>query len=226
MRFRELSGPVLLAALSMVGGTAMAQEPPAAPPPAMAEPPAEPPAAAAPAPAAEGGGAAVASKMRVGLDVVPMPFGKIKVGGGLGDLDTKFAIGAFPFFDYLITPNFFAGVKIQYTFNLNVKDSTGDSSKVLDLMIRLGGGGYVADKLQLYAYASPGYSIVMPSSGDKPKGFVVGAHGGAMYDITPAAFLNLEVGYQFGFQKVSLFGSSVDDKVNLFQIGVGGGIRF
>lgn len=228
MRFRELSGPVLLATLSMVGGTAMAQEPPAAPPPAMAEPPAAPAPAAAPAAAAEGGGAATASKMRVGLNVVPMPFGSVKVGGGLGSSDTKFAIGAFPFFDYLITPNFFAGVKVQYTFNLNVKDSNSDASKQLDLMIRLGGGGYVADKLQLYGYASPGYSIVMPPSGSnsKPKGFSVGVHAGAMYDITPGAFLNLEVGYQLGFQSVSLFGSSIDYKVNLAQVGLGGGIRF
>ena len=66
----------------------------------------------------------------------------------------------------------------------------------------------------------------MPPSGEKPRGFVVGIHAGAMYDVTPAAFLNLEVGYQLGFQKVSLFGSNVDYKVNLAQIGVGGGIRF
>ncbi len=158
-----------------------------------------------------------------------MPFGSVEIGGGLGSTDTKFAVGAFPFFDYLITPNFFAGVKVQYTFNLNVKDSNVDSSKELDLMIRLGGGLYVADKLQFYGYASPGYSIVMPPSGSnssKPKGFAVGAHLGAMYDVTPTAFVNLELGYQFGLQKVSLFGSSVDYKVNLAQIGLGGGLRF
>jgi len=234
MRFRELCGPVLLATLSMVGGTALAQEPPAAPPPGAAEPPAaEPPAAAAPPVMAAEGGAGAATKMRVGLNVVPMPFGTLKAsfGGLSGSSDTKFAIGAHAFFDYLFTPNLFGGLGVQYTFNLKSKDQdSGDASKELDIMLRLGGGGYVADKLQLYGYVSPGYSIVMlPSDAggvDNPKGFIVGFHAGAMYDVTPGAFLNLEIGYQLGFQSTSVLGTSVDFKSNLAQIGVGGGIRF
>jgi hypothetical protein len=164
--------------------------------------------------------------MRVGLNVVPMPFGKIKVDST--SLDTKFAFGVFPFFDYLFTPNFFGGLAVQYTFNVAAKDGNGDTAKDLDIMLRLGGGGYVADKLQLYGYASPGYSIVMAPSGrgPDPKGFVVGAHVGAMYDVAPTAFVNLEVGYQFGFQSVSVGGASIDDKVSFLQIGLGGGLRF
>lgn len=232
MRFRELCGPVLLATLSMVGGAAMAQEPPAAPPPGAEPPAAEPPAAAAPAASAamEGGGAA-GTKMRLGLNIVPMPFGTLKAsGGGLSmSTDTKFAYGAFAFFDYLLSPNFFGGIAVQYTLNLNSKDDTGDAAKQLDIMLRLGGGGYVADKLQLYGYASPGYSIIMVPSGtpyDNPKGFVLGLHAGAMYDVTPGAFLNLEIGYQLGFQSTSVLGTSVDVKSNLAQIGLGGGLRF
>jgi len=227
MRFRELCGPVLLATLSMVGGTAVAQEPPAAPPPGAAEPPAaEPPAAAAPAAAPAGTmGGAAASQMRVGLNVVPMPFGKFKTD--VGSVDTKFAFGVFPFFDYLIHPNFFVGIAPQYTFNVKPKDVDGDAAKELDIMLRLGGQGYVANQLQLYGYASPGYSIVMPpSGGTNAKGFVLGLHAGAMYDVTPGAFLNLEIGYQLGFQKVSVGGVSGDTKTSFAQIGLGGGIRF
>jgi len=232
MRFRVLGGPVLLVALSMVGGTAMAQEPPAAPPPEAAEPASAPPPAAAPAAAMEGGGAAAASKVRLGLNVVPMPFGTVKAtfGGLSGSSDLKFGFGLFPFFDYLFTPNLFGGVAVQYTFNLKSKDdSGGDASKELDFMLRLGGGGYVADKLQLYGYVSPGYSIIQLPSGsgvDNPKGFIVGFHAGAMYDVTPGAFLNLELGYQLGFQSTTVLGTSVDYKFSLAQIGLGGGIRF
>jgi len=231
MRFRELSGPVLLVALSMVGGTAMAQEPPAAPPPGAAEPPAAAP-APAPAAAMEGGEGASASKLRLGLNVVPMPFGTLKYSalGLSGSSDTKFAIGAFPFFDYLFTPNLFGGIAVQYTFNIKSKDQTsGDASKQLDIMLRLGGGTYVADHVQVYGYLSPGYSIIMvPSAAgtNNPKGFMLGVHAGAMYDVTPGAFLNLELGYQFGFQSVSQGGVSADFKSNFGQIGLGGGVRF
>jgi len=181
----------------------------------------------------EGGGAAAGSKMRLGLNVVPMPFGTLKFSApGFSSVssDTKFAIGAFPFFDYLFTPNLFGGLAVQYTFNIKSKDQTsGDASKQLDIMLRLGGGAYVADKLQLYGYLSPGYSIIMvPSSAgtNNPKGFMLGFHAGAMYDVAPSAFLNLELGYQMGFQSVSQSGVTADFKSNFFQIGVGGGIRF
>ena len=235
MRFRELGGPVLLAALSMVASTAMAQQPPTAPPPGTeAAPAAEPPAAAPaaePAVAAEHGAAGAETKMRLGLNVVPMPFGTLKAsGGGLStSADAKFAYGAFAFFDYLFTPNLFGGLAVQYTLNVNSKDDNGDAAKQLDIMLRLGGGGYVADKLQLYGYASPGYSIVMVPSNtgyDNPKGFMVGFHAGAMYDVTPGAFVNLEIGYQLGFQSVSVLGTSVDFKTNFAQVGLGGGLRF
>jgi len=176
-------------------------------------------------------GGAAGSKMRLGLNVVPMPFGTLKysVLGFSGSSDTKFAIGAFPFFDYLFTPNLFGGIAVQYTFNIKPKDGNGDAAKELDIMLRLGGGGYVADKLQLYGYLSPGYSIIMvPSDAgtNNPKGFMLGFHAGAMYDVTPGAFLNLEVGYQLGFQSVSQGGVSADFKSNFGQIGLGGGIRF
>jgi len=181
----------------------------------------------------EGGGAAAGSKMRLGLNVVPMPLGTLKFSApGFGSVssDTKFAIGAFPFFDYLFTPNLFAGLAVQYTFNIKAKDQTsGDASKQLDIMLRLGGGGYVADKLQVYGYLSPGYSIIMVPSdagSSNPKGFMLGFHAGAMYDVTPGAFLNLEIGYQLGFQKISESGVSADFKSNFGQIGLGGGIRF
>ena len=88
-------------------------------------------------------------------------------------------------------------------------------------MLRVGAGAPVAEKMQVYGYLSPGYSIVSPPQGDSPKGFVIGAHAGGMMDITPSAFVNAELGYQMGFQSVS----GADFKTSFFQIGLGAGMH-
>ncbi len=164
------------------------------------------------------------SKMRIALNVVPMPFlGKLKASGGGIDIssDAAFAFGVMPIFDYSINPNFFVGLGPMYTFNVKGKDSTGDAAKEIDIMLRVGGGTPVADKVQVYGYLSPGYSIISPPTGDSAKGFVVGAHAGGMMDVTPTAFVNAELGYQMGFQSVSGF----DFRTSFFQIGLGAGMH-
>ena len=57
--------------------------------------------------------------------------------------------------------------------------------------------------------------------GDSAKGLVVGLHAGAMYDVASNLFLNGQLGYQLGFQKLS----DVDLKSNFLQIGLGVGMR-
>jgi hypothetical protein len=164
------------------------------------------------------------SKVRIGLNLVPMPFGTAKVSlGGLGSFsgDTAFAFGVMPTVDYSINPYFFAGFAPQFTFNVKGKDSTGDAGKMVDLLLRLGGNAPIADAIQLYGYLAPGYSIVIPPVGDNSTGFVLGFHGGVMLDLTPNLFLNGEVGYQLGYQTVHDF----DYKLNYFQIGLGAGLR-
>jgi hypothetical protein len=162
--------------------------------------------------------------MRIALNVVPMPFlGKLKASGGGSDVsfDAAFAFGVMPIFDYSINSTFFVGISPMNTFNVKPKDATGDAAKEIDIMLRLGGGAPVADKVQLYGYLAPGYSIISPPSGDSPKGLVVGAHVGGMMDVTPTAFVNAELGYQMGFQSVS----GADLKTSFFQIGLGAGMH-
>jgi hypothetical protein len=224
MRVKTLCFGMLGLAGFAISTTAMADEPPETTPPAAAPTETPPPTAtttAAPM-------AASGSKMRLGLNVVPMPFlGKIKsnFGGTDTSLDAAVAFGVMPVFDYSITSNFFVGFGPMYTFNVKPKDAMGSAAKELDLMLRVGGGVPVAEKVQIYGYLSPGYSIIWPSMGNKPKGFVAGAHAGGMMDITSSVFVNVEVGYQMGFQKVAFGNADVDSKTNYFQIGLGGGMR-
>jgi hypothetical protein len=164
------------------------------------------------------------SKVRVGLNLVPMPFGTAKLTlGALGTAsnDTAFAFGVMPAVDYTFTPYFFVGFEPQLTFNVKGKNASGDAAKMLDLLLRVGGNAPVADTIELYGYLAPGYSIVMPSAGDNATGFVLGFHGGAIFDLTPKLFLNAELGYQLGYQSIH----DLDFKLNYFQIGVGAGLR-
>jgi hypothetical protein len=213
MQVKTLCSLILGVATTVASLTANAQGTPEAAPPGE-------PAGTTSASASAG---MPASKMRVGLNLVPMPFGTLK--GGNTSTDAAFAFGVAAFFDYSITPNFFIGVAPQYILNLKAKDGGGDASKELDLQLRLGGGAPVSDKIQLYAYVSPGYGIIMPPTGDSGKGLMVGIHAGGMMDVSPTVFVAAELGYQIGFQKVDVGGTSVDFKSNFFQIALGGGLR-
>jgi hypothetical protein len=196
-------------------GAAAAGAPPAAPAPEAPPPTATATVAAAGAPA---------STMRIAINVVPMPFlGKLKASAGGADFtaDAAVAFGIMPVFDYLVSPNFFVGVAPMDTLNVKGKDGNGDAAKEIDLMLRIGGGAPVSEKAQIYGYVSPGYSIIQPPSGDSPKGFTVGAHVGGMMDLTSAVFVNLEVGYQLGLQKVD----GVDFQTRFFQVGLGAGMH-
>jgi len=169
--------------------------------------------------------------MRLALNLVPMPFlGKLKAsaGGQSTEADAAFAFGIAPIFDYNITSMFFIGASPTYTFNVKGKDAT-DSAKELDLLLRVGANFPAADKLTVYGYLSPGYSIIqLPSSSsgvDNPAGLVLGFHAGAQFDVAPTFFLQGQLGYQIGFQKTSVGGMDVDLKTSYLQIGLGGGIR-
>lgn len=190
------------------------------------------------APPAEGGvpaetalaamNAPPASKLRIGLNVVPMPYGQLKaeVGNVSASTDAAFAFGIMPFVDYLVTPNFFVGFSPSLTLNVKASDGRGSAGKEFDLMLRLGGQAPISDVMQLYGYLTPGYSIVTnPDSSDSAKGFALGIHAGAMYSVSPTVFLNGELGYQIGYQKVSVGSADVDFKLSYMQIALGGGIR-
>src|SRR4051812_11180546 len=163
-------------------------------------------------------------RLRGGVSLVPMPFGSVKAKFGSLEASsgTKFAFGIMPAGDYLINQYFFVGFAPQFTFNVKPKDATGDAGTMVDLLIRVGGNAPVADNIELYGYLAPGYSIVFIPDSDNATGLVLGFHGGAMLDLTPSVFLNLELGYQFGFQAVH----DLDFKLSYFQIGLGAGTRF
>jgi hypothetical protein len=211
MRVKSLCFAMIALAGLVTTKAAQAQDTPAATTP----PPVESPAATA----AASGSTTSASKMRLGINLVPMPYGSFNA---LGMSQTSsFAFGVMPAFDYLVHPNFFVGIGPTYTFNVKSKDAPGDAASQLDILLRLGGGAPIAEKLHLFGYLAPGYSIVSPPQGDSAKGLTVGAHAGAIYELATSLFLNGTLGYQVGMQKVM----DVDLKTNYLQVALGVGMR-
>ena len=98
--------------------------------------------------------------------------------------------------------NLYVGVAPQLILNVKGKDDSS-SGQELDLFARIMGRYPVADKVQLYGYLAPGFSIIFPPDlpgVSNPTGFVLGFAGGVSYSITPTLFGSGEVGYQIGFQ--------------------------
>lgn len=225
MKVNVFSATVFGALALAASSVAMAQDTPATAPGAVPAAPVDPAATPPPTATAAGGPAASASasKMRLGVTLMPMPLGSLKTNvlGTEVSSDSAVAFGIMPVFDYLVLPNVFVGVAPSYTFNVKAKDVTTDAGSQLDLLLRVGYGLPVNEKLGIYGYASPGYSIISPPQGDSAKGLVVGLHAGAMYDVASNLFVNGQIGYQLGFQKVS----DVDVKSNFLQIGLGIGMR-
>ena len=180
-----------------------------------------------PTAAASVGSLGETSPLRLSLTLAPMPAGKFKssFAGTDVEADTAFAFALAPTIDYSFNQFAFIGFTPQYIFNVKGKDSTGDAAKELDLLLRLGGNAKVADTIMLFGYLAPGYGIVMPSSGDSAKGFVIGFAAGALFDLTPGLFATGEIGYQLGYQSVKVGDLSVDFKTNFLRIGVGLGVR-
>jgi hypothetical protein len=208
---------------------------------AQAEAPAGEPAAATAAPSTEVAPAVPAAavgpakKMQVGLNLLPMVLGS-KGTGATGDdqwADMSAAYGVGLSFGYNVIAGLSVGVAPQFLLHVKGKDDS-DASKQIDLLARIAYAYDVMPKLAVYAEVLPGYSIILlPSSvtflGEKPpspKGLLIGFGAGAAYDVTDQIFASLGVGYQMGFQKMSVGGSDQDVKTKFLRIAIGGGVKF
>lgn len=199
--------------------------------------PAADPGAAAAAPITEVAPAAAASesKMQVGIAFLPMLLGKVGTGPSGDDTweDMSLAYGIGLSFGYNVIPGLSVGVAPQVLLHVKAKDASKSMTEY-DLMARIAYAYTVIPKLAVYAEILPGYAIVtLPSGttymGEKPpspKGLVLGFGAGAAYDVADQFFVNLGVGYQMGFQKMSVAGATNDVKTKFLRIALGGGMKF
>lgn len=199
---------------TFAAGSAVAQQPA----------PSEPPVAEAPA----GLPTAPVGRMRLSFSIVPAPIGSVESTVPIvGDVSTDmaFAFGLRPAFDYSVSQYFFVGFSPQFLLNVKDDDGNGDAAKALDLLLRVGGHAPVADKLHLYGFLAPGYSIIYPPTGDNASGFVLGVAAGAMYALTEKLFASADIGYQLGYQEFTFGGADFDFHLRYLLIGLGVGMK-
>ena len=172
-----------------------------------------------------------ASKVRVGVTLVPTPIGLLEVrepGTAEEGVRSGFAFGVMPVVDFALHRNVFVGLAPSYTFHVRAVGADPDvqPGNELDILLRLGGGANVVDRLYLYGYLAPGYSFTrdLPNN-THSRGPVLGFHAGGMFDATARFFVNAELGYQKGFQKTSVDGIDIDYNTNFIQVGLGTGVR-
>jgi hypothetical protein len=186
-------------------------------------------AALAQAPPSVAGGLATApiGRMRLSFSLVPAPLGSFSTNvlGSDMSFDTAIAFGLRPAFDFSINDYFFVGIAPQLMLNVKSEDED-DAGKALDLMVRVGGHAPVAETVHLFGYLAPGYSIIYPSFGDEdPAGFALGIAAGAIYSFPGSLFLVADIGYQIGFQEVTVLGADFDAKLSYLLIGLGVGAK-
>jgi len=183
----------------------------------------------APVATAVGSGPVPIGRMRLSFSIVPAPLGSIESTVpiiGKVSADTAFAFGLRPAFDYSINDYFFVGFAPQFLLNVKGDDSNGSAGKALDLLLRVGGHAPVADRVHLYGYLSPGYSIIFPPTGDEnATGFVLGVTVGGMYALSDKLFAVADIGYQLGYQEFTIQGADFDSHLRYLLIGLGIGMK-
>jgi hypothetical protein len=163
---------------------------------------------------------------RVGGNLEMLPMGTVSASDGSdsasADLDPAFGIGGSA--DYDVHPNVSVGAAPRFTLGIKTENDE-KSAKELDLMLRVTAHYPVLPAMQVYGYASPGYSMIFlpDNDGENPKGFALGFGAGAAYAISDRAFVTGELGYQLGFQAFKIQGTSLDFTTDLLHFGVGVG---
>lgn len=128
-----------------------------------------------------------------------------------------------------ITPNVTWIVAPRVLANIKAEDGT-ESATQLDLRLGLTFGAPVAPQIYAFGYGLAGYSMIFPpdEGGESytPQGLILTGGAGAGYLVGPRMMLVGSLGYQLGFQKATIQGTSVTLKDNLldFTIGIMAGL--
>jgi hypothetical protein len=137
------------------------------------------------------------------------------------EADTAAAYGVSGSFEYLVTPYIALGANPGVVLGLKA-DGDKVSATEFDLRLRARLGKLSDDGFGAHAYASLGTSwIVMP--GDTPTSFgaVAGFGLAVTHPVERTAFITVEVGYQLGFQNVTVNNADIETSSRLFHIGLG-----
>ncbi len=227
---RKASTLVGLTLMALAAGARAEDSIPATPPP---------PAAVDPFPA--GTVATVApdqpppKRLEIGLAFLPMGRGKLTTPNGAKDAtaNSLFAYGAGLSISYRVIAGLHLGVAPQLIYNVNYKTNPAGNGIALppsaseyDYMARVAYEFPIVDTIVLYAEALPGYSKINLPNIPAATGLVLALGGGATMDMSDRIFVNLGVGYQLGFQSITIANVARDYRTQYLRMALGVGARF
>jgi len=171
--------------------------------------------------------------MELALSLVPMGLGTYTtpIGGLEASGDASFAYGFGLSWSYRVIAGLNVGLAPQAIYNVKYKVFPSEIGSVpaatqYDFMARVGYEFALVDGITLYIDALPGYSIIAIPGTSPAKGLVFAAEAGVSMDLSDRVFLKIGGGYEWGFQKVNLSGTSLDNKTSYVRAALGGGVRF
>ena len=181
-------------------------------------------------------------RLEVSLSFLPMSLGKFSaVYGGMPiTADAALAPGVSPSVMFEVVQGLSVGVAPQYLFNVGTKEDPSGAgnavvmSREVDLMARIKYAYEIVETIRVYAEVLPGYSLILPANGDPAKGAVIAVGGGAAMDLGDRLFVNLGLGYQWGFQQRTdtsvrmgvTTKTTTDVNTDYWRIALGVGYRF
>jgi opacity protein-like surface antigen len=169
-------------------------------------------------------------KFQVGLSFLQMSLGKhTSEGGGMRtEADAAYAPAFAVSAGYTVISGLTLGVAWQQIFNVKAKELDNGGSPVVskerDLMVRVAYAYPLADTIEIYAEALPGYSSISQADSESSTGFVLAVGAGLAMDLGDRMFVNLGGGYQVGFQTLPASGN--DLRTKYVRIALGVGMRF
>jgi hypothetical protein len=232
---RKASTLIGLTLVALGAGARAEETAPAAPPTAAGQATSDPFPAAAPAATvvAPAPDAPALGRLKVGLSFLPMGLGKLTtpIGSAEATGDALFAYGFGFSLGYRVFGGLNVGVAPQVIYDVNYKVNPSPlapppAAKEIDLLARVAYEFSLADGITPYLEFLPGYSLIDLPGGTPAKGFVLAVGGGVAMDLTNRIFVNMGLGYQWGFQKVSPAGVAVDNSTRYLRVALGGGVRF
>jgi hypothetical protein len=180
---------------------------------------AAPPALAANDAALESNAPVPMSEVRLGLHLVGIPWGSIRVmrSEAGGDDTPRPTLGLMSSLHWQPGGRIVAGLAAALTLNVRDDDDPADAGYMADFMLHIGGSSRAQGSINFYGYAAPGVSVVVRPDRETAFGPILGLHLGLRTNLGERLFGAIEVGGQLGMQNPNAF--------NLLQISLGLGWR-
>jgi len=172
---------------------------------------------------ADDASASVMAALSGQLELVPVGTLHSKVDMQSIEADAATAFGVSANVEAILPPYFAIGINPGLVLGLKSGGAMASATQ-LDLRARMRLGHVAAEGFGEYGYVTAGGSwILTPNDGDTSAGFSLGVGAGVTRRVDRLSFVTFELGFQAGFQNMTVHDTSIELSSRLFHIGLGFG---